>query len=125
MDPAARHARRAIAAFVARFGAAAAPRRRTPGYLVLRREDDALVGVFNFSEIVRGAFRSTYLGYYALRAARRQGYMTEGMALALDVAFRKLEAASRRGQHPADQRALARARRSASASRAKAIRAAT
>ena len=60
------------------------------GYLVFRREDDALVGVFNFSEIVHGGFRSTYLGYMGFLPYAGQGYMTEGMALALEVAFRKL-----------------------------------
>lgn len=60
------------------------------GFLVFRRDDDALVGVFNFSEIVRGVFQSTYLGYYGFAPHAGQGYMTEGMALALDVAFRKL-----------------------------------
>jgi ribosomal-protein-alanine N-acetyltransferase len=59
------------------------------GYLALLHEDDSLVGVFNFSEMVRGAFQSTYLGYYAFAARAGRGYMTEGMALALDVAFRK------------------------------------
>ena len=59
------------------------------GYLAFRRDDDTLIGVFNFSEIVRGAFQSTYLGYYAFASGAGRGYMTEGMALALDVAFRK------------------------------------
>jgi len=79
-----------FATFVARF----APRGEVTthaGYLVYRREDDALVGVFNFSEIVRGAFRSAYLGYFGFAPFAGQGYMTEGMALALDVAFRNLE----------------------------------
>ena len=36
------------------------------GLLALQRlDDDALIGVFNLSEIVRGAFQSAYLGYYA------------------------------------------------------------
>jgi len=61
------------------------------GFLVYRRSDDALLGVFNFSEIVRGAFRSSYLGYFGFAPHSKQGYMTEGMALALDVAFRKLK----------------------------------
>ena len=75
-----------FAEFVKRF----ALRGRTPthaAFLALRREDDAIVGTFNFSEIVRGAFRSTYLGYYAFAPHAGQGYMTEGMALALDTAF--------------------------------------
>jgi [ribosomal protein S5]-alanine N-acetyltransferase len=61
------------------------------GFLVLRRDDHSLVGVLNFSEIVRGAFQSTYLGYYAFAAQAGQGLMTEGMALGLDVAFRLLK----------------------------------
>jgi len=61
------------------------------GFLVCRAEDDAPVGVFNLSEIVRGAFRSAYLGYYALAPHAGHGYMAEGLALTLRVAFRKLK----------------------------------
>jgi ribosomal-protein-alanine N-acetyltransferase len=77
-------------AWVARF----APRGDSPthaGYLLLRNGDHAVLGVFNFSEIVRGAFMSAYLGYMGFLPHAGQGYMTEGMALALDVAFRKLK----------------------------------
>jgi [ribosomal protein S5]-alanine N-acetyltransferase len=79
-----------FAAFVKRN----APRGSSPahiGFLVLRREDHALVGVFNFSEIVRGAFQSAYLGYYAFAPHQGSGYMSEGLALALDHAFRTLK----------------------------------
>ena len=83
---------RARATTLSSRGSAGRRRRRThAGYLLFRRDDHALVGVFNFSEIVRGAFRSTYLGYYGFLPHAGQGYMTEGMALALDVAFRKLD----------------------------------
>jgi ribosomal-protein-alanine N-acetyltransferase len=78
------------AAFMARFAARGEVTTHV-GYLVFRRDDHALVGVFNFSEIVRSVFRSTYLGYFAFAPYAGQGYMTEGMALALDIAFRKLE----------------------------------
>src|SRR6202162_5083847 len=57
------------------------------GLLVCRRQDNAPVGVFNFSEIVRGAFQSAYLGYYGFAEALGQGYMGEGLALALRVGF--------------------------------------
>jgi ribosomal-protein-alanine N-acetyltransferase len=57
------------------------------GFLALRRDDAQLVGVFNFSEIVRGAFQSAYLGYYGFQGQVGQGLMREGLALALDVAF--------------------------------------
>ena len=42
----------------------------------------------NVSEIVRGAFRSAYLGYYAFAPWQRQGLMTEGLALVIDHATR-------------------------------------
>lgn len=80
--------RERYAAYVARFQDADNPAHA--GFLVFRREDHALVGVFNLSEIVRGAFCSAYLGYYGFAPFSGQGLMTEGMALVLDVAFRKL-----------------------------------
>ena len=61
------------------------------GYLVFRRDDDALVGVYNFSEIVRGAFQSAFLGYFAFSPLGGQGLMTEGLAAALDIAFLRLK----------------------------------
>lgn len=60
------------------------------GFLVVRNTDGALAGVCNFSEIVRSAFQSAYLGYYAFAPLTGGGYMSEGLMLALDVAFRKL-----------------------------------
>lgn len=57
------------------------------GWFVVRIEDDALVGVLNLSEIVRGSFQSAYLGYYALAPHGGRGYMSEALALALDAAF--------------------------------------
>lgn len=58
--------------------------------LVCRRADGAIVGVVNVSEIVRAALQSAYLGYYAFQAHAGQGYMTEGLALVLRHAFRRL-----------------------------------
>jgi len=74
-------------AFIKRYGANAPAH---AGFLVLRTSDDALCGVFNFSEIVRNAFNSAYLGYYAFAPHAGDGLMTEGFALALDIAFRRL-----------------------------------
>ena len=64
---------------------------RHAGFLVVRNDDRALAGVINFSEIVRGAFLSAYVGYYAFSPLAGSGYMTEGFALALDFAFGPLE----------------------------------
>src|SRR5262245_28113288 len=58
-------------------------------FVVLRASRD-LVGVINVSEIVRGSFRSAYLGYYAFVPHAGRGYMTEGLTLALRWAFREL-----------------------------------
>lgn len=58
------------------------------GYIAATVEDDALVGVLNLSEIVRGAFESAYLGYYAFAPFEGRGYMTEALALLLDAAYR-------------------------------------
>ena len=76
----------AFEAYRARFGASGA-RAGCAGFLSVRRDNRSLVGVFNFSEIVRGAFQSAYLGYYGFRGQVGQGLMREGLALALDVAF--------------------------------------
>jgi len=80
-----------FASYLARFGATRSPAGATHiGLLVCRVSDDALAGVFNFSEIVRGSFESAYLGYYGFARLAGEGYMREGLALALGFAFRTL-----------------------------------
>ena len=80
----------AFAAYVGRYHPAGATPRNV-GFLVVRNADGALAGVINFSEIIRGAFHSAYVGYYALAPLAGVGYMTEGFALALDFVFRRLK----------------------------------
>jgi ribosomal-protein-alanine N-acetyltransferase len=65
--------------------------RNHQGFVVCRVEDAAIVGVMNLSEIVKGFFRSAYLGYYALEPFAGRGYMTEGMSLLLHHAFKVLK----------------------------------
>jgi [ribosomal protein S5]-alanine N-acetyltransferase len=77
----------AFAAYVRRFGARRVVAPAYVGYLALHRDDDSPVGVFNLSEIVRGAFQSAYLGYYGFRPHAGKGLMKEALALALDAAF--------------------------------------
>lgn len=77
----------AFRAYLARFGKAV-PAAQHIGYLATRVEDGALVGVLNLSEIVRGAFQSAYLGYYAFAPHAGKGYMTEALMLLLDSAYR-------------------------------------
>jgi [ribosomal protein S5]-alanine N-acetyltransferase len=60
------------------------------GYWVCTKDGD-LAGVINLSEIVRGNFRSAYLGYYAFVPHNGRGYMTEGLRAAVSHAFRQLK----------------------------------
>ena len=59
-------------------------------YFVRERAAGELVGVVNLSEIVRGTFRSAYLGYYAFAPYNGRGYMKQGLVLALRRAFKEL-----------------------------------
>jgi ribosomal-protein-alanine N-acetyltransferase len=58
--------------------------------LARRHPDDALIGYFNISNIIRGALQSAFLGYGAVAAYAGNGYMTEGLDLVLAHAFTRL-----------------------------------
>jgi ribosomal-protein-alanine N-acetyltransferase len=60
------------------------------GFLVCRVTDDAIAGVVNVSEIVRGAFQSAFVGYYAFTPHARKGYLREGLELTVRHAFDEL-----------------------------------
>jgi ribosomal-protein-alanine N-acetyltransferase len=55
--------------------------------LSYRLESEEIAGVFTISQIVRGAFQSAYLGYYAHEAHAGQGLMREAIEQVLDHAF--------------------------------------
>jgi ribosomal-protein-alanine N-acetyltransferase len=80
-------------AYVKRYAGPASRRAATAthiGLLVCRIEDGVPAGVFNVSEIVRSAFNSAYIGYYALAPHAAHGYMAEGLELTLQLAFGRL-----------------------------------
>jgi len=56
------------------------------GYWVVTKAGE-LAGAINLNEIVRGAFRSGYLGYYAFAPHDGRGYMTRGVSSVLSEAF--------------------------------------
>ena len=58
--------------------------------LVCRREDLAILGFFNLSQIVRRSLQSAYLGYAIGKRFAGQGYMREGIELVLQRAFTEL-----------------------------------
>jgi [ribosomal protein S5]-alanine N-acetyltransferase len=77
---------------------------RAAPYLACRTEDGAIVGFLNISEIVRGGFKSAFLGYGGVADFAGQGYMTEAMRLLLREAFttvglHRLEANIQPGNH--------------------------
>lgn len=58
-------------------------------FLVLN-QSGAIAGVFNISEIVRGLFQNAYLGFYAVADFADKGYMSAGLKLVLEKAFKEL-----------------------------------
>ena len=80
--------------------------------LACRREDSALAGVFDLSQIFYGNMQSSYLGYYALVPHAGQGYMGEGLELMLRYAFLMLKLHRVESNiQPANRRSLALVRR--------------
>ena len=61
------------------------------GFLVCHRDTEALVGVINLTNIVRGLFHSGYLGYYAFAGHARQGLMRQGLQAVVRHAFKSLK----------------------------------
>ena len=60
------------------------------GYVICRRDTEAIVGVININNVIGGSFRSASLGYYASQAHAGMGYMREGLLQVKAHAFRKL-----------------------------------
>lgn len=59
-------------------------------FLICRKEDGAIAGMINLSQIFRGNFQNAYLGYYLGEKFARQGFMTEAIELVLRFAFKDL-----------------------------------
>ena len=66
------------------------PAARRERRFVCRKSDDRILGAAHLSEIVRGCFQSTYLGYWVGAPFARQGYMGEAMPLVIALAFEEL-----------------------------------
>ena len=57
------------------------------GFAICRNSDDAIVGVINVNNIVRGSFLSASLGYYVGAAFHGRGYMQAGLKRLTQYAF--------------------------------------
>jgi [ribosomal protein S5]-alanine N-acetyltransferase len=60
-------------------------------FTLRRRDTGALVGFAAVTNIIMGAFRSGYLGYYGFAPHARQGFMREGVGEVVRYAFRTLK----------------------------------
>ena len=60
------------------------------GLLICHLKSYEIIGVANFSQIFYRAFQNAYLGYYVNAKFAGQGFMLEGMRLAIDHAFNPL-----------------------------------
>jgi ribosomal-protein-alanine N-acetyltransferase len=56
-------------------------------YLVCRRDTRQIAGVINLTNVILGAFRSGYLGYYAFVGHERRGLMCAGLKAVTGHAF--------------------------------------
>ena len=77
--------RDAFAKYLARF--------ETPGsygFVVVAMPSGELVGAINITNIVRGAFQSGYLGYFAFAGKAGKGLMAKGLRAVLRQAFTTL-----------------------------------
>jgi [ribosomal protein S5]-alanine N-acetyltransferase len=60
-------------------------------FLICHKQNGAIIGAINLSQIVRGLFQSAYLGYYIGAPFAGQGYMGEAIEILLRYAFRGLK----------------------------------
>ncbi|WP_250562936.1 GNAT family N-acetyltransferase [Sphaerisporangium fuscum] len=60
------------------------------GFLIRVRETGAAAGMVNINSIIRGRYQGASLGYAAFAPLAGQGYMTDGLTLALRHAFTEL-----------------------------------
>jgi ribosomal-protein-alanine N-acetyltransferase len=63
---------------------------RYEGFIARRREDGAIVGWLNVSEIVRGSLQGAFLGYGGVAGFDGHGYMTDALGLVVRRAFTTL-----------------------------------
>ena len=57
------------------------------GFAICQKHDDAIVGIININNIIRGSFQSATLGYYVGKPYAGNGLMREGLLAVLKLAF--------------------------------------
>lgn len=66
---------------------------RAYGFLIFRKDDDALLGGININNVTRGAACFASIGYWIGEWHQGRGYMKEGAGAAIDFAFESLSLA--------------------------------
>jgi ribosomal-protein-alanine N-acetyltransferase len=61
------------------------------GWLICLTDTDAIAGVVDITNIVRGVFRSAYLGYYGFSGFERRGLMGDGLRAVIRDAFGRMK----------------------------------
>lgn len=74
-----------------RWAHSEATAQRAYAYLIIRREDEALVGGITLSNIRRAPSRSASLGYWVGEPFARQGYMSDAVERVANFAFETLD----------------------------------
>ena len=57
------------------------------GFVAMDRTTGAIAGVVNLNNIIEGAFRNAFLGFYGMASCAGRGLMTEAVRLAVRLAF--------------------------------------
>lgn len=52
------------------------------------KENERLIGILNFSQIILGSFKSCYIGYNQDEKKTGQGYMTESIIAGIEIMFK-------------------------------------
>lgn len=60
-------------------------------FVVLTKNNDEVIAICNFSNIVRGSFDACHLGYAVSHQYQGQGYMQESLEAAIEYVFNKFK----------------------------------
>jgi ribosomal-protein-alanine N-acetyltransferase len=60
------------------------------GLVARETGSDAIIGVFNISQIFFGGFGNAYLGFYGAAALARRGFMTQALGKTVEYAFEEI-----------------------------------
>lgn len=60
-------------------------------FWIIKKEDNSIIGAVSITNIIRGAFKSCFLGYKMDKNETGKGYVTEAIKKIIDVTFNDLQ----------------------------------